>query len=55
MQERLVKLSAVLRMMREDAEIMRYSFAGQKGWELCADYLEDTARIYEQEINWDEV
>lgn len=55
MEDRLVKLSDVLRMLREDAEIMRESFAGKEGWERCADYLEDTARVYEEEINWDEM
>lgn len=55
MAERMVKLSDVVKMMRKDAEIMRDSFAGQNDWELCAEYLEETASIYENDINWEEM
>jgi hypothetical protein len=55
MTDHLVKLSDVIKFMREDAQIMREAFAGQKDWELCADYIDDTARIYEEDINWEEM
>lgn len=52
-QERMVKLSAVLKIMRQDAEIMREAFKGENDWLLCAEYLDDTANIYENDIDWD--
>lgn len=55
MKDRLVKLSDVVKFMREDASIMREAFAGKEAWEMCADYIDDTARILEEEVNWEEM
>lgn len=53
-EDRFVKLSAVIKVMRRDAEIMRESFKGQEDWILCAEYLEETADIFENTIDWDQ-
>ena len=52
-EDRFVKLSSVIKVMRRDAEIMREAFKDQQDWILCAEYLEDTANIFENDIDWE--